>query len=230
MTVETSIEGARGCGYRKPGASGVGIYLMGGQYFAPCGRLPYPLHVCPVCGEGIKPARGWTWIEPINLFVANDENGWPKTLPCHAQHCESCWFGGKLPDRAGLLWIGEAFYRNPHAFMREAAMMGVSRKVSAIPRDFVLGETVVYLAHRRAIADTEANLLPSPGVFTAFVPTRVDLVVDSEDETKIPDKGHRLRDRLEEQVGLDAVRFVRVIRDVDAQGDLFGGRDDDDET
>lgn len=44
-TVRTSVEGARGCGYRKAG----GIYLVSGGIPRPCGKLPIPLTTCPTC-------------------------------------------------------------------------------------------------------------------------------------------------------------------------------------
>ena len=56
-----------------------------------------------------------------------------------------------LPERAGLLWIGEQFYPTPHDFMAEAAKMGVSRRIPAVPKDFRVGEDSVLLAHRRTI-------------------------------------------------------------------------------
>lgn len=36
MTVRTSIETARGCGFRQPG----GLYLVSGALSDPCDRLP----------------------------------------------------------------------------------------------------------------------------------------------------------------------------------------------
>ena len=46
--------------------------------------------------------------------------------------------------------------------MREASKMGVSRRITAVPRDFVVGETWVLLGHRKAIekACSECGDLP----------------------------------------------------------------------
>jgi len=66
--IDMAREGPRGCGWRSAGQEGVGIYLMGGLLAEPCERLPFPLHECRTCGGGIKPSRGWTWIEPDELF------------------------------------------------------------------------------------------------------------------------------------------------------------------
>ena len=51
--------------------------------------------------------------------------------------------------KAGLLWIGEQFYPTPGEFTREAEELGISRRISAVPRDFKLGETWVLFAHRK---------------------------------------------------------------------------------
>jgi len=48
MAIETSIESERGCGYRRAGKEGFGIYLIGDTPTEPCERLPFPLVVCPV--------------------------------------------------------------------------------------------------------------------------------------------------------------------------------------
>ena len=64
MNIETRITAPRGCGLRKPG----GLYLVAGAPNAPCGKLPLELTVCPCCGQGIKFARGWTWVDADRLF------------------------------------------------------------------------------------------------------------------------------------------------------------------
>ena len=48
-TVHTSVESARGCGYRKGG----GIYLVSGGLSEPCPKLPIELHSCPTCSLDI---------------------------------------------------------------------------------------------------------------------------------------------------------------------------------
>jgi hypothetical protein len=127
--------------------------------------------------------------------------------------------------RHGLIWIGEKFYDMPEAFMREATMMGVSRKISAVPRGFRLGETVVYLGHRKAAfagwecdahgANPEperccdqAKARMEPGVFTVFRPRGIDLVVEDADD--VPDRATRLAERIEDEGAAGAVRIVQV--------------------
>lgn len=222
-TVVISSENARGCGYRKPSKNGVGIYLVGPKLSAPCGKLPIELVKCPCCSGGIKPTRGWTWIQPRALFESAPCSV-DRRLLVRAEPCSLCPLGGALPSgQHGLLWIGGAFYETPEAFTSEAATMGVSRKLGALPKGFELGTTWVYLAHRKAILRDEVDpakpadthQVGYPGVFSAFKPTGVDLVID--DEHAVPERAERLA----EQVGSGA-RIVKVIKaDEQRQASLF---------
>lgn len=178
-SIRSSREAKRGCGYRKPG----GMYLVAGKPSVSCYRLPLPLCRCPVCDAGIKFARGWTWISPRRLFA---------DVPCQypAEHggsiaplpCQRCLLG-ELPERAGLIWIGEKFYPTPADFMREASTRGLSRRIQAVPRKFQLGQDIVLLAHLRCIPKPltlhgeEAKLEYDPGVFTAFKPEAIEYVI-----------------------------------------------------
>jgi hypothetical protein len=219
--VHISVEKIRGCGYRKPsaGGKGVGIYLVADGIAAPCGKLPIALDVCPCCGGGIKQSR------PSRLFAGVRCNLDDTATAYHSSRrhgswldrsCESCPLGDPLPEgKHGLIWIGESFYATPDDFRREAAMMGVSRKLPAIPRGFDLGQTWVYLAHPKAVQheSTHPETAFTPGIFRAFMPTGVDLVI--EDEDKIPERAEKLL----EQIG-DGARLVKVIPERDAQGKM----------
>jgi hypothetical protein len=220
MSVRVSVEARRGCGYRKEG----GLYLVSGQLSEPCPLLPYETSTCPTCGEGIKPARGFTWVDgekfippvehgtpdhnavcPLSParadtgeYLTQHDFGWSieetsgmfflhgtgpegqsislgpgwKTyegalgnLP-RADEIHAKW-GGEIAyvsriGRCGLIWIGEQHYKTPQEFMREAAQMGVSRRIVAVPKDFKIGETWVLLGHRKAIekACSECGDLP----------------------------------------------------------------------
>jgi hypothetical protein len=215
MSIRVSREGARGCGYRKPGA----LYLVSGQLSEPCPLLPYETAVCPTCGEGIKPARGYTWIDVTKLM--------PAQVHGSTDHNSVCPFGRSYADephrcgeRAGLIWVGEQHYKTPHSFMEEAARMGVSRRITAVPRDFVLGETWVLLGHRKAIekacpecgdevgGDPECpvcegvSFVHAPGVITAFKPTAIEYIV----------KGDETDEEIEalEKRGITPVKVERV--------------------
>lgn len=136
-----AVERRRGCGFRKIG----GLYIVSGGRGYACDRLPYPLEICPTCGHGIKQTRGYTWID-VEALVGGLH---PNCADDFA--CPLCM----KPDaigRAGLLWIGEKFYKTPDDFIREAAEMGISRRISAIPRGFNVGRTWILLAHPKAIA------------------------------------------------------------------------------
>lgn len=199
-------EQARGCGYRKPAKDGVGIYLVGPAFGIRCGRLPLPLGVCPVCSCGIKPSRSWTWIEPRKLFSGAPE--------CQMVSCGVCPAGAAMPEgRHGLLWVGEGFYKTPEDFRREAGRMGISRKLSALPKGFELGTTWVFLAHRHAVDGEHIEAPRTAGVFSVFKPTHVDLVIA--DEHNVPEKATKLA----EQIG-DGARIVRVERDEMVQTSL----------
>jgi hypothetical protein len=149
MGIRVSTEGKRGCGYRKTG----GIYLVCDGRGRACGKLPLELHVCPTCGHGIKPSRGWTWLDPIPLFTgkkcdaANSRTGDPSrcfACPLDERHLRDL-------GRIGLIWIGEKFYSTTGAFQAEADAVGISRRIKAIPKGFRVGETWIALAHRKGI-------------------------------------------------------------------------------
>jgi hypothetical protein len=72
-----AIEPKRGCGYRKVG----GLYLVVMGAGRHCGKMPIRAEVCPTCNGGIKPTRGWTWIDPAPLFADR---------PCDRADCGSC--------------------------------------------------------------------------------------------------------------------------------------------
>ena len=176
-TVEIKYEAERGCGYRQVG----GLYMMSGKATMPCGRLPMEMEVCPVCNQGIKPAKGWTWIQPRELFEAKG---------CNKRHCNVCPVSNP-PERGGLIWVGSKYYKTPIDFLKEANEVGISRRIPAVPKDFKPG-TVVYLAHRQGIRMTCKCGPPphpkcqdcdgtgeffKPAVFAAFIAHHIEKVV-----------------------------------------------------
>lgn len=217
-TVRTSVESARGCGYRKGG----GIYLVSGGLMAACGRLPVPIDVCPTCHHGIHRSRGWTWID-IDKFTASMP---PCPITTEPQHA-TCAMNGET-GRAGLLWVGTQFYPTPQSFRDEAKHMGVSRRISAVPKDFKVGETWVLFAHEKVFnepcpsedvrvvggtvhhdEDCECEgegVIWKPGIFHAFMPTAIEYVITG-DETE------EELDRLEKR----GFSLVRVIREGEIQ-------------
>jgi len=240
-----AVEAKRGCGYRKEG----GLYLVGGGLSAPCDRMPYRLDRCKTCGGGIKFTRGHTWLEPD--FFEPHSDSLPATVYCRDDSaCPVCNnrdnFGPHL-----LLWIGRGHY-SPEAFLEEGRRLGVSRRIAAVPKGLVLGETWVLLAHldaappqstvcvRCSVAKElhtagEAGQLaisgrvdtipiceqfqapqPTPGIFCAFIPRAVELVLRESDATP-------------ERVEKEAKRGVSVVRVPDDDRDHQGSVWDKDE-
>ena len=189
MSIKTVVDKERGCGWRKPG----GLYIRSEGLTSSCGKLPLDLERCPCCGAGVKPTRGWTWVDPRLLF---------KDSKCGAEpaKCLLCPLGtAHLPERAGLLWIGGAYYKTPQDWIEESARLGVCRRLSALPHDLVVGETLVLAAHRQHRRTPDGKWVPA--VFHAFRPTSVEYVVKG-DET--PEKLASLERR-----GIQAVKVVR---------------------
>jgi hypothetical protein len=194
MNIELRHDHERGCGWRKPG----GKYLIGGKLCAPCGKLPHMLDLCPTCGHGIKPTRGWTWIGAKVLLGS-------RSCTDTESFCVGCLLRVP-PEWAGLLWIGERFY-TPDAFIAEAARLGICRRIARVPKDLVIGETLVLLAARNIYCQV-AGFVPhdvlfnyKPGIFAAFVPTALEYVV----------KGNESEEELERLVrwGFTLVRIER---------------------
>ena len=164
-------EERRGCGYRTPG----GVYMMGPAPTQPCCIFPVPVEPCCRCGHLVKQNRGWVWVSLRGVLGLED-----------ADQCASgyeCWLPGAaqamgLDQRAGLLWVGASHYPTVRSFMAEAARVGVSKKLKAIPAGFEPGRTPVALAHPHAIqGDGEMK----SAVFSVFMPDRVECVVTEED-------------------------------------------------
>lgn len=192
--ITTLIEAPRGCGYRKEG----GFYLMLPKFDAkPCGKLPLPLEQCPCCSQGIKFSRGWTWINGKLLFENVDCKNY---LDGDDSPCGSCILSSP-PEKMGLIWIGEKYYRTPEDWIDEGITMGISRRIKNIPKGFIVGETWVAVAHIKAIPATikvfGIDEIPArPAIFQVFKPSHVDYVVKSDDTeehlSKLEEKGVRL--------------------------------------
>lgn len=221
MNVKTIVnEGKRGCGFRKKG----GTYLItDATELSACGKLPLPLDVCPCCGQGVKASRGWTWINAKKLFA---------DVVCRDLGCAQNEAMGKHccaletpSEKAGLLWIGEKFYKTTTEFLVEGHKQGFSRRLSQVPRDFELGKTWVMVAHRKAIRCEKCNGVGDvavgdldkgetvecavchgegykPGIFFMFKPERIEYIL----------KGDESQEELErkEERGFTLVNLVRT--------------------
>jgi len=93
--------------------------------------------------------------------------------------------------QAGLIWIGESHYPTVRHFQEEAERMGISRRIRSVPKDFVLGETYILLAHKKAIINEGevpeyiGEVEYSPGIFRIFRPTRIEVIVDGTEDDDV---------------------------------------------
>lgn len=179
-----AVEPRRGCGFRKIN----GLYFVGGGRPLYCDRLPIPLEICPVCKHGIKQTRGFTWVH-VEELVGGLHPDCKDDFPCPL-----CMTPDTL-GLAGLLWIGEKFYKTPADFDREAAALGVSRRISAIPRGFKVGETWILFAHPKTVetfvdvVDEQGKqcefpltafgkrIVYKPGIFRVWKPERIEKIL-----------------------------------------------------
>jgi len=201
MIIEVRQDQVRGCGYRKEG----GLYLMGEGKGVACGKLPLPIGICPTCGHGVKVSRGFTWIDPAELF--GDVRCSSETYDC--QGCHLSTFGVNQMHNAGMIWVGERYYNTPEAFNLEAMTQGVSRRINSIPHQFELGKTWIFLAHRKGKHIMVNKMIEAyeyePTIFHVFLPTAIEYVVKPDDDedklTRLVKKGVTLVriERLDEQ-------------------------------
>lgn len=215
IQVDFVDEPDRGCGQRKSGPSGVGLYLVGGGIPMHCGRIPFPLGTCEHCGHAYGHSRGFAWINPQLLF-ASDKS--PSLIECDGR-CLLCPMGNldMVGDQAGLMWVGRQFY-TPESFRQEAFSHpnGICKRINDLPSNFVIGRHVVYLAHVdacKAYDHDEGIMVEVPGIFMVFKPLRLEGVID--DETKIPERAVKLKETLG-----DKFRVVKIVsRDEDEEDD-----------
>ena len=87
-----------------------------------------------------------------------------------------------------LMWVGDDY--TVESFLLEARTMGVSKRIPAIPKDLEVGKSWIYLSKLRVIPQNGQSWLPfepvekrgqGPGVFYAFRPTAIEVIVSEED-------------------------------------------------
>ncbi|MCK5548786.1 MAG: hypothetical protein KAI64_07205 [Thermoplasmata archaeon] len=130
----------------------------------------------------MKPSRGWTWVDGDEVLRAS-----PECPDRGKKNCESCEVHNYVRHgvgQCGLIWIGETHYPTTGHFNREAEIVGISRRLSAVPKAFVFGETVVMLAHRRAIMSEPVmgeEIEFESGIFRIFKPDKIEIVVSGDE-------------------------------------------------
>jgi len=183
-----AVEQKRLCGWRLVD----GLYLCGEFISSPCDRMPFPLTVCPVCGQGIKVSRGFTQVNPYQL--------WGIHRDCK-DHFRPCFLCDPQDEPSYIMSVGEKYYKTPQDFVKEAMAMGISKRIPFIPKGLELGKTVIYLAHPKACEVKEPVVLQQAmaiveeaqtnqprlletekvtkalGIFCAFIPKRVEKLI-----------------------------------------------------
>lgn len=158
------FETARRFGYRKPG----GYYLIGSGPAVACCLLPIELLPCNCCGAVIKQTRGFQWVT-ASQFLKFDF-GCRNDMGCDLFNIGE--------NQIGLMWVGNKFYPSTIAFLREANLMGISKRLNTIPANLKLGTTWVALAHPNAVIKYGQDGTPEfyPGIFMLFRPTALEYV------------------------------------------------------
>ena len=227
MEPRISYEVERGCGMRKVG----GLYLVSPPTGISCGRFPIHTTVFPTCSAGIRPARGFTWVDgdvirdmaPLCPEMEYEIEVAAIEARPRGECCTDCPMSPDYPRNiytAGLIWIGTMHYPDPQAFEREGAVMGFSRRLpgNRLPRGFDIGNTWVFLGHKFAVAPWKVqgydpstdkdNLKMEPGIFGIWRPTAAEKVVDEDYDS---DEVARLERR-----GIDAV----IVRPAQAEMEM----------
>lgn len=132
-----AIEAKRGCGYRKAG----GLYVVG-EF-----ENPQPAPWLPFCTSHAQ-TRSLQWVSGADLFATADGMSAEERASWIVQRAgETASDGGTAS--VALMWVGAKHY-SPSSFTAEALTMGVSKRVSSIPKDLRPGDPVA-LAHPSAI-------------------------------------------------------------------------------
>jgi len=228
------LEPRRGCGYRQVGKlyiRGIGAFkechrlpfpltacpvcgegikftrgwvrLQARKLLKECGE---EIIICPQCGEQMVKSDQFAGKNFRNIWlcencrIAIERN--PEPCTCD-EHCPIC----NPPEKAFMLWVGEKFYPTPHDFTIEAERLGISKAVPSIPKDFELGKTIVYLAHRKAVnlyVESKNTLVgyeikKHAGIFMSFRPTHFEILVkesdynaNKEEYDKLEEKGIKI--------------------------------------
>lgn len=209
-----SAESERGCGFRQPG----GLYLVSGGPSVICDRLPVPIVPCACCGYVPPQTRGFAWVsgrwlgDHRKYTVRANPNVLTRCFDAVAPWGEN-FVGGRDPiclsseEPRLLLWVGKRYY-SPESFAEESDRLGVSKRIPEIPDGLILGKTWAFLAHPEACVEPvsagfrwlfgDGVVYPAPGVFQAFVPQRVELILHESEATA-------------ERVAKEAARGVSVV-------------------
>lgn len=147
----------------------------------------------------------WMRLTATELFALWDEDGTEVALkasvggPVCKDEYRPCLVCDPKDGVAFAMRVGNRFY-TPASFLEEANTMGISKRIPFIPHKLVMGKTVIYLAHKEAIAvevpgedGKEPKTEYTPGFFGAFIPTAVEkLMWQSEAEALTDEDKERM--------------------------------------
>jgi len=225
------LEPRRGCGYRHVGklyiiGSGIATYCH--RLPIPLTRCPVcgegikftrgwirlnPLRLfdvcgnevirCPECGEVMKASDEFAGRKLNKLLLVCDNCKIAISKNFSMCTCNKECYVCNPPEKAFMLWVGEKFYPTPRDFSLEAEKLGVCKAVPSIPKDFEIGKSIVYLAHRKAVTTyiedpetlTGYKTEKTPGIFLAFIPLRFELLVKESDYNKNKEKYDEMEER-----------------------------------
>ena len=106
------------------------------------------------------------------------------------------------------MWVGAKYYPSYFAFTREAAAQGISKRIAQIPRELIVGETWVALAHPAAVVKYDEKINPRvkyitrPGIFSVFIPTAIEYIITGKES---PEKLDDMESR-----GITLVDLIKV--------------------
>lgn len=194
-------EAKRGCGYRVVG----GLYLVGGFIPVDCDRLPYALDTCPVCGAGVKVGRGFTKINSLQLFGVHRECT-DQQHPCRVcdpadQVAFIMRVGEKFyPTPQDFIKEGicQGISKRIAAIPRELELgktvVYLAHKLACRVEELDPAQAVAIAEHwmkQQSITDgaIQKSMLPTArvtyklGIFCAFTPHRVEMLIWQHDAT-----------------------------------------------
>ena len=179
-----AVEAKRGCGYRKVG----GLYLVTFGAGRQCGKMPIRCEVCPTCNQGIKPARGWTWIDPAPLFGEREcaTRGDCGTCPLGDRRLERARADRADLDRGEVLPDAARLHEPRPRAWASAGASRRSRRASSSARPGSL------FAHRKV---QFGRMELAPGLFYLAQPERIEKIVtesqarDAEEMAKLAKRG-----------------------------------------
>jgi len=171
----------RGCGFRKVGA----IYLVGEGLSTSCDMLPMKLEPCQCCGFRPSFSRNF---QKLNSEYVNQR----ATIHFASEACTCLQAKPTCPlcfplktDSFGLMFVSSKAY-TPENFIKEAKMIGVSKRIPEIPKGIRLNETWILLAYSKypfhpktEFEETGLKAEPKlePAVFYAFKPARIEMLI-----------------------------------------------------